>query len=128
MLGRILHPYRRSALWRESLSPFIHWTYNNTMAPKPTAVKRLRRRAVELDFDGGTPTSDGGLLLLREVDNRLNLISRIDACIPDPRSPGKIAHPQAEILTSQIFGIAARYEDGNDHAHLRHDAAFQVAA
>lgn len=96
--------------------------------PKRTAAKRLRRRAVEFDFDGGTLTSDGGLLLLREVNNRLNLISRIDACIPDPRSPVRTAHPQTEILTSRIFGIAAGYEDGNDHAHLRHDAAFQVAA
>jgi hypothetical protein len=96
--------------------------------PKRTPVKRLRRRAVEFDFDGGTLTSDAGLLLLREADKRLNLISRIDACIPDPRDPIYIIHPQAEILTSRIYGIAAGYEDGNDHTHLRHDAAFQVAA
>ena len=92
------------------------------------ALKRLRRQAVEVDFDGGTLTSDGGLLLLREVDRRLDLIRRIDKCIPDPRDPFSTAHPQAEILTSRIFGIAAGYEDGNDHDSLRHDPAFQVAA
>jgi hypothetical protein len=91
-------------------------------------LKRLRRQAVEVDFDGGTLTSDGGLLLLREVDRRLDLIRRIDAVIPDPRDPFYTAHPQAEILTSRIFGIAAGYEDGNDHQQLRHDPAFQVAA
>ena len=91
-------------------------------------LKRLRRQAVEVDFDGGTLTSDGGLLLLREVDKRLDLIRRIDAAIPDPRDPIYTSHPQAEILTSRIFGIAAGYEDANDHEHLRHDAAFQVAA
>jgi Transposase DDE domain group 1 len=95
---------------------------------KRPALKRLRRQAVEVDFDGGTLTSDAGLLLLREADKRLDLIRRIDACIPDPRHPLYTAHPQAEILTSRIFGIAAGYEDGNDHKHLRHDAAFQVAA
>ncbi|WP_342190172.1 IS1380 family transposase [Stieleria varia] len=95
---------------------------------KRAALKRLRRQAVEFDFDGGTLTSDAGLLLLREVDQRLGLIRRVDACIADPRDPIYTAHPQAEILTSRIFGIAAGYEDGNDHAHLRHDAAFQVAA
>lgn len=91
-------------------------------------LKRLRRQAVEVDFEGGTLTSDGGLVLLREVDRRLDLIRRIDQAIPDPRDPMYTAHPQHEILTSRIFGIAAGYEDGNDHDTLRHDPAFQVAA
>ena len=73
-------------------------------------------------------TSDGGLLLLREVDRRLGLIARVDELIADPRDPLYTAHPQAEMLTSRIFGIAAGYEDANDHQQLRHDPAFQVAA
>jgi hypothetical protein len=95
---------------------------------KRSALKRLRRQAVEVDFDGGTLTSDGGLLLLREVDRRLELVRRVDEAIPDPRDPCYTTHPQAEILTSRIFGIAAGYEDANDHDSLRHDPAFQVAA
>lgn len=96
--------------------------------PKRRSLKRLRRQAVEVDFEGGTLTNDGGLLLLREVDRRLDLIRRIDHAIPDPRDPFYTSHPQAEILTSRIFGIAAGYEDANDHDTLRHDPAFQVAA
>ncbi len=95
---------------------------------RPAVLKRLRRQAVDVDFDGGTLTSDGGLILLREVDRRLNLIARIDEVIPDPRNPIYISHSQAEILTSRIFGIAAGYEDANDHHVLRDDPAFQVAA
>jgi hypothetical protein len=95
---------------------------------KRPALKRLRRQAVELDFEGGTLTSDGGLTLLREVDRRLDLIRRVDQAIPDPRDPFYTAHPQAEILTTRVFGIAAGYEDANDHDTLRHDPAFQVAA
>lgn len=95
---------------------------------KRSSLKRLRRQSVEVDFDGGTLTSDGGLLLLREVDRRLDLIPRIAHAIPDPRDPFYTTHPQAELLTSRIFGIAAGYEDANDHHTLRHDAAFQVAA
>lgn len=94
---------------------------------RPT-LKRLRRQAVEVDFDGGTLTSDGGLTLLREVDRRLDLIERIAKVIPDPRDPTYTTHTQQEILTSRIFGIAAGYEDANDHESLRHDPAFQVAA
>jgi hypothetical protein len=92
------------------------------------ALKRLRRQAVEFDFEGGTLTSDAGLLVLREVDQRLDLVRRIDQAIPDPRDPCFTAHPQREILTSRIFGIAAGYEDANDHLTLRHDPAFQTAA
>jgi hypothetical protein len=95
---------------------------------KRPALKRLRRQAVDVDFDGGTLTSDGGLVLLREVDQRLDLIRRVGQAIPDPRDPFYTAHPQAEILTSRIFGIAAGYEDANDHQQLRHDPVFQVAA
>lgn len=96
--------------------------------PNSPVLKRLSRQAVEVDFHGGTLTSDGGLLLLREIDRRLNLIRRIDKAIPDPRDPLYTAHQQHEILTSRIFGIAAGYEDANDHDTLRHDPAFQVAA
>jgi hypothetical protein len=96
--------------------------------PNRPVLKRLRRQAVEVDFEGGTLTSDGGLVLLREVDRRLDLIRRIDQAIPDPRDPAYTAHPQSEILTSRIFGIAAGYEDANDHESLRHDPAFQIAA
>lgn len=118
----------------------MHWSYNNSDTPNPRLLavtkrtrrrpilKRLRRQSVESDFQGGTLTSDGGLLLLREVDRKLDLIRRIDKAIPDPRDPNCTAHPQAEILTSRIFGIAAGYEDANDHLTLRHDPAFQVAA
>jgi len=95
---------------------------------KRPALKRLRRQAVEVDFHGGTLTSDGGLVLLREADRRLDLIRRVDQAIPDPRDPLYTSHPQDEILTSRIFGIAAGYEDANDHDSLRHDPAFQVAA
>jgi hypothetical protein len=42
--------------------------------PKLPVLKRLSREAVDVDFQGGTLTSDGGLVLLREVDRRLDLI------------------------------------------------------
>lgn len=118
----------------------MYWSYDDFNTPKPRlstmtkrnrkqpSLKRLRRQAVEADFNGGTLTSDGGILLLREIDQRLDLIRRIDQAIPDPRDPFYTAHAQAEMLTSRIFGIAAGYEDANDHHQLRHDPAFQVAA
>ncbi len=89
---------------------------------------RLGRQSVDVDCKGGTITTDAGLLLLREVDRKLDLIRRIDKAIPDPRDQRYVTHKQRQMLTSQIFGIAAGYEDGNDHANLRNDAVFQVVA
>ena len=98
------------------------------IGPTGHPLQRLTRQAVDVDFDGGTLTSDGGLLLLREADQRLDLIRRIAEAIPDPRDPRYTSHHQSEILTSRIFAIAAGYEDANDHQQLRHDPAFLVAA
>ena len=43
-----------------------------------SVAKRLRRRAVEFDFDGGRLTSDAGLLLLRQVDSKIGLIDAVN--------------------------------------------------
>lgn len=96
--------------------------------PKKPGLKRVAGRCVEVDFNGGTLTSDGGLLLLRESERQLGLLERAAKIIPDPRNQMTVLHSQLELLTSRVFGIAAGYEDGNDHDHLRHDPAFQVAA
>lgn len=93
-----------------------------------SVLKRLGRRAVEVDFDGGRLTSDTGLLLLRQVEARLGLLDALDAAISDPRDPRYIVHSQREMLAARLFAIAAGYEDGNDHQHLRHDPSLQVAA
>lgn len=91
-------------------------------------LKRLRRRDVEYDFEGGTLTSDSGLLLLREIDQQLNLTAQMPQAIPDPRDPRYTVDSQRDMLVARIYGIAAGDEDGNDHQHLRNDVAFQVAA
>ena len=89
---------------------------------------RLERRQVVADFQGGRLTSDGGALLLREVDRRLELLDAVNACLPDPRAPEKIVHEQRSMLAQRIIGIALGYEDLNDHQTLRTDPALQVAA
>jgi hypothetical protein len=96
--------------------------------PRKPVLKRLRRRAVDVDFQGGCLTSDAGLLLLRQVDAKLGLLDAINDAIPDPRDPRYIVHPQRQMLASRILAIAAGYEDENDHQQLRFDPALQVAA
>ena len=80
------------------------------------------RREVVASFDGGQITSDGGALLLREVDQHLSLIKRFSACFEDFRAQDWVEHPVEALLRQRIFGLALGYEDLNDHDHLRHDA------
>jgi hypothetical protein len=78
-------------------------------------------------FDGGSLSSDGGLLALREVEARLGVAGRLAACIDDPRAPERIQHSLAEMLRFRLLMIAAGYEDGNDADSLRHDPVFKLA-
>ena len=85
------------------------------------------RRKIEATFAGGDVSSDGGVLLLREADRRLGLTAALDKVLADPRDPLLITHPQVELLRQRIYGLAAGYEDLNDHDSLRHDLVWQTA-
>src|ERR1700712_3784888 len=85
------------------------------------------RRKIEANFTGGDVSSDGGLLLLREADRRLGLGAALDAVLVDPRNPELVTHRQVDLLRQRVYGLAAGYEDLNDHATLRRDLAFQTA-
>lgn len=87
----------------------------------------VQRRKVEVDFAGGEITSDAGALLLRLVDERLGLTARLARALPDVRRRKSCTHRLRDILRQRIYGIAAGYEDGNDHLQLRHDPALQTA-
>jgi hypothetical protein len=88
----------------------------------------LYRREVVARFDGGDMTTDGGGLLLREVDGRLRLIDRLAACFTDHRRAGKIEHSVRELVAQRVFGLALGYEDLNDHDQLRADPLLAVLA
>jgi len=94
--------------------------------PEPLLFSSLKRQNIQADFRGGRLTSDGGAVLVREVDRSLGLIDAINACIPDPRHPLFTVHSQRTLLAQRIFGIALGYEDLNDHQSLREDFLFQL--
>ena len=88
----------------------------------------LGQRRVEANWDGGHLASDGGGVILREVDHRVGLIGAMNRCIADPRDPNRVVHDQETLLRQRIFGIALGYEDLNDHATLRTDPMLQLAS
>ncbi|VAV88475.1 Mobile element protein [hydrothermal vent metagenome] len=78
-------------------------------------------------FDGGSMSSDGGVLLLREVERGLNFSGMLAACLPDGRDPGRTVHSQASMIRARILAIACGYEDCDDLDALRHDPALKIA-
>ena len=92
----------------------------------PLAFHASGRRDVVGRFDGGRLTSDGGGLLLREVDHRLGLLRRLADCFTDYRNPRSIEHSVLALVAQRVYALALGYEDLNDHDVLRADSALAL--
>jgi hypothetical protein len=86
------------------------------------------KREIVARFDGGTISSDGGVLLLRQTDKRLDLLPRLAQCFLDGRNQNQVEHSIQEMLSQRIYGLALGYEDLNDHEQLRNDPLLGVVA
>jgi len=81
----------------------------------------LNQREVIGRFDGGQISSDGGGLLLREVEQRTGVLNRLAQTFTDYRDPFWIEHSVEELVCQRVYGLALGYEDLNDHDRLRED-------
>jgi hypothetical protein len=72
-------------------------------------------------FDTPQQSSDGGAILLKTIDDALNLTATLAACIPEWRQEGKIAHDLPTLIRQRCFGLACGYADANDAAALKAD-------
>jgi hypothetical protein len=96
------------------------------MLPLP-GLSPISGKTVIAKFDGGLLSSDGGVLVLREVEQRLRVADRLAACMVDPRAPDLITHSLADVIRFRLLMIGAGYEDGNDASFLRGDPMFKMA-
>lgn len=87
----------------------------------------LGKREIVSDFNGGTITSDGGALLLREIEKRTAIVNRFANCFIDYRDPNRIEHDVLTLVSQRVFGLALGYEDLNNHDELSRDAMLAVA-
>ena len=78
-------------------------------------------------FDGGDVTSDGGILLLRQLDREMGLTRAVARRLSDERDAQRCLHRTETLVRQRVFGLALGYEDLNDHHALRHDIALQTA-
>lgn len=88
---------------------------------------RVGRRVVEAAFDGGDIVSDGGAVLLRQVDQRIGLTRAAAAVFDDPRRAASVKHGMREMLAQRIYALCCGWQDVTDHNTLRHDLVLQTA-
>lgn len=88
----------------------------------------VRGKEIVADFDGGRISSDAGLLLLKQIDEKLGLTAGFSACITDCRQKNKVKQSVRDMLRQRILGIACGYEDCNDFDTLCSDPLFKIAA
>lgn len=87
----------------------------------------LASRKVQADFSGGHLSSDGGVLLLRQVNRGLGLSRGLAQCFYDRRDQDYVEHSVQQLLDQRLYGLALGYEDINDHDRLRLDHLLAVA-
>jgi len=87
-----------------------------------------KRRQMEGRFDGGEVSSDGGLILMREVDRRLGLIKSVARRLGDTRQKGKVRHDVATLVRQRVMALCTGWEDLNDSEELGHDPMHQLAS
>jgi hypothetical protein len=81
----------------------------------------LGRREVVAGFDGGRISSDAGVLLLRELEQRTGIVRSFADCFVDHRDAELIEHSVYELVLQRVGALALGYEDLIDHDTLRHD-------
>src|ERR1700692_4795180 len=88
----------------------------------------VEKRAVVAGFDGGTITSDAGVLFPGRADRAIGLVDGFARCFLDGRHPGLIEHEVKTLVGQRVLALALGYEDLNDHDELRHDPVLAVLA
>jgi hypothetical protein len=84
-------------------------------------------RSVVVEARRDRLTADAGVLLMRELSERLGMARLIGEHLDDPRDPGRITHPFLEFLRTRLFTLVQGWGDQNDVALLHADPAFRLA-
>jgi len=85
----------------------------------------LFNASLKVDFQGSRVTSDGGLILVRELDERLGLEKLIEEQLSDSRQGLNKQFTLADLLRQSVYGRLAGYEDLNDAERLAADPTFR---
>lgn len=83
-------------------------------------------RPLQVQFSGLDLSSDAGLLLVRQAEERLGICRGLAACIGEWRDPDKLVHPLTDLVSQRVYQLVGGYEDANDSNQLRHDPIYKI--
>lgn len=83
-------------------------------------------RPVVLEASAAQLSSDAGLLVVREFDERVGMTIQFAAALEDTRDPTFAQHDVLSMVRQRVYGLLADYEDQNDHDELRSDPVFKL--
>jgi len=101
---------------------------SDSSTPTLFNLTELDKKKVEVRFSLKDTSHDGGLLLLREVENQIGIINRLTQCLCDKRHQSYITHGIKSMLSQRVMQIAAGYEDANDCNALKNDEILKICA
>lgn len=82
------------------------------------------KKPLVVENSAGRLSSDAGLLVVREFDERIGLTEHFASVLDDARRDPE--HSLLAMVRQRVYGILAGYEDQNDHDTLRYDPVFQL--
>ena len=82
--------------------------------------------SLKVDFQGSRVTSDGGLILVRELDERLGFGDLVAQHLSDSRHGKNTQLPLADLLRQSVYSRIAGYEDVNDAERVSQDPTFRL--
>lgn len=94
---------------------------NTKCNDKQLELQGLGKRKILITNDAEVSSSDGGLVLLHQIEQRYGIIDRLVGCFMDRRHQSWVSHSVKTLLSQRILGLCQGYEDLNDHDEWRKD-------
>ncbi|MEM8639094.1 MAG: IS1380 family transposase [Cyanobacteria bacterium P01_G01_bin.54] len=94
---------------------------------KELALDFYQQRQLVVKFSEVDLSSDAGILLARQAEERVQICQGIAQCIEEWRDPKKIQHPLEKLVSQRIYQLVGGYEDADDSDQLRHDPIYKIA-
>ncbi len=101
--------------------------FTSHIIPKSIQFGSIKSKKISANFNGGLITSDAGVLLLRQAEQKIGLLKRLASRIQDTRHKSYTKHTIETTIKQRVFAICCGYEDVNDHDELRKDSMFKIA-
>ena len=84
-------------------------------------------RSLVVRFSDLELSSDAGILLARQAEERVQVCQALAECIGEWREPNKIIHSLQQLVSQRVYQLVGGYEDANDSNSLRHDPIYKIA-